>query len=152
MVNVKEMNKAYTEVYLFLELLGDEYKNKISKKVYNYIVDERDKSYNPDIQEGNNLSKEALTLISALNLQYWCEDEEERRELKEVYSNNAKIELQRQDEETSPENLFKTSRLKDEQRERELEEEREANLIAVEEPKGIFGKIIAFFKGLFGKK
>ena len=148
MVNVKEMSKAYTEVYLFLEILGDEYKNMISTRVYDYIVDGRDKLYNPDIQEGNNLSKEALALIAALNLQYWCEDDKEREELKKIYYDNYIIELQGQ-EENSLEDLFKTSKLKNEQGEKIPEEEKK--LMIIEEPKGIIGKVIAFFKKLLGK-
>ena len=148
MVNVKEMSKAYTEVYLFLEILGDEYKNMISTRVYDYIVDGRDKLYNPDIQEGNNLSKEALALIAALNLQYWCEDDKEREELKEIYYDNYIIELQGQ-EDNSLEDLFKTSKLKNEQGEKIPEEEKK--LMIIEEPKGIIGKVIAFFKKLLGK-
>ncbi len=153
MVNTANIPRAYSEVYSFINTLGDNYKNKIPKKLYENIEKGRDVNYNPryDINQKvdkKTFSHEGLALIAALNLQYWCDDEEEKKELKETYLNNTKIERKKQEEEMSPENLFKTSRLRDEERERALEQEREANLALVEEPKGIFGKIIAFFKRL----
>ena len=90
MVSTVKIPRAYSEVYSFINTLGIEYKEKIPNKVYDTIRDNRDKEYNPiykkeqTIQEGI-LSYEALCLLSALNLQYWCNDNEEKNILKQKY-------------------------------------------------------------------
>lgn len=108
MINTVKIPRAYSEVYNFINALGDEYKNKIPGKVYNAIRDNRDKEYNPIIEKDQTIKKgmlsyEALCLISALNLQYWCEDNEEKILLKEKYIENTK----KEQEKYSYENLFK---------------------------------------------
>ena len=49
------------------------------------------------------ISQEALSLIAALNLQYWCKDENEKIKLKQTYIENTK----KEDEKYSYDNLFK---------------------------------------------
>lgn len=104
------MPKAYSEVYEFINLLGTVYINKIPTKIYNIIKNNRDMNYMPKLCkeqkiEKGTLSKEALTLISALNLQYWCEPKE-KIELKEKYIQNTKLEEQKY----SYEKLFKNKK------------------------------------------
>lgn len=111
MVNIANTSRAYSEVYEFINSLGNEYKNKLPKKIYLTIQDNRDKNYIPKYEvnqsvDGNTFSKEALALISALNLQYWCEDVEEKERLKKVYTENQKLE----NEKYSYENLFKNNK------------------------------------------
>ena len=42
-----EQTLIYSEVYGVLEMLGEEYINAIPKKMYTFIKENRDKSYNP---------------------------------------------------------------------------------------------------------
>ncbi|MCX4302678.1 MAG: hypothetical protein K1W33_08025 [Clostridia bacterium] len=110
MINSAKIPRAYSEVYSFLNVLGNYYINKIPDAIYDTIKENRDKSYTPiyDKNENitqNSISQEGLALISALNLQYWCNDEEEKTKLKEIYINNDKIE----NEKYSYDNLFKNN-------------------------------------------
>ena len=100
MINYSILPKAYSEVYAFIEALGIDYKRKIPKKVYNNIDKLRDKNYNPKYHKDQSLSldiisKEALALIAALNLKYWCYNEEKRNELKKQYVENYKKEQEK---------------------------------------------------------
>lgn len=110
MINVLNTPKAYSEVYEFINVLGDEYKNKIPSEIYLNIENNRDRQYVPKYnakQEINSstFSKEALALISILNLQYWCDDPKEVSRLKSVYMKNEEIEKER----ISPKNIFKNN-------------------------------------------
>ena len=85
--------KAYSEVDEFLELLNNEDREKIPQKLRNFFREEKDKSYTKGIIlektiEEQNLLKETLAIIAFLNLQYWCESEEEKQRLMSIYNNN----------------------------------------------------------------
>lgn len=113
MVSTVKIPRAYSEVYSFINTLGIKYKEKIPNKIYDTIRDNRDKEYNPiykkeqSLQEGV-LSHEALCLLSALNLQYWCDDNEEKNILKQKYIENTK----KEQEKYSYDNLFKSKQPK----------------------------------------
>lgn len=86
--------QAYTEIDTFIDLLDEYNKNKIPKKLREYFKKEKDINYikkinpNQPIKE-QNLKEETLSLIAMLNLQYWCEDENEKKyqaELREKYN------------------------------------------------------------------
>ena len=85
MINIANTSRAYSEVYEFINTLGDEYKSKLPKKIYLTIQDNRDKNYVPRYDKNQNVdnntfSKESIALISALNLQYWCNDVQEKKD------------------------------------------------------------------------
>ena len=108
MINIVKIPRAYSEVYSFINTLGMEYIEKIPNKIYNTIKDNRDKEYNPVFKKEQTLkegllSHEALCLLSALNLQYWCNDNEEKNLLKQKYIENTK----KEQEKYSYDNLFK---------------------------------------------
>jgi len=85
----------YSEVYSFINALGESYIKKLPKKLYKTIQDNRSKSYNPvfdaskPLKDGD-LSKASLSFIAMLNLQYWTTDKEEQKELAKTYINNNK--------------------------------------------------------------
>jgi len=108
MINTAKIPTAYSEVYSFINALGNNYINKIPTKLYNTIKDNRDKDYNPIFNSSQKLdstmiTQEALSLIAAINLQYWCDNDAEKQELKQIYIGNTKLE----EEKYSYENLFK---------------------------------------------
>ena len=110
MINTMKTPQAYAEVYCFINSLGDKYKSKIPISVYNVIESNRDKNYNIEINANQEISQgmlshEALALISALNLQYWCTSEEEKNELKQKYKENN----EKEKEKYSYDNLFKNN-------------------------------------------
>lgn len=145
MVSTVKIPKAYSEVYSFINTLGIEYIEKIPNKIYNTIRDNRDKEYNPiykkeqTIKEGI-LSYEALCLLSALNLQYWCNDNEEKNLLKQKYIDNTK----KEQEKYSYDNLFENkSKVAN-----NISEEQE-NIAMIEYKESIFTKIKKWFKRTF---
>lgn len=89
-----ELTKAYAEVYEILKYIPLEQYNKIPKEVINVFKNRRDKTYkvriNPALPlENQNLQRKTLILLSVLNLDYWC-GEEEREEILNIYWQNEK--------------------------------------------------------------
>ena len=104
--------QAYAEIDTFLDLLDEYYRNKIPPKLREYFKKEKDVNYikninpNQPIKE-QNLKEETLALIAMLNLQYWCEDENEKKELKRIYEENEKKYQIKLREKYNPDNIFK---------------------------------------------
>lgn len=90
---MKDYSIAYAEVYSIIEKLGDRYKEKIPKKFIEYIDENRNKDYIlENITEENIseliISRDALVILSLLNLNYWEEDDKEKARLLEIYKQN----------------------------------------------------------------
>ncbi|MBO5141415.1 MAG: hypothetical protein J6C46_00160 [Clostridia bacterium] len=88
--------QAYSEVDEFLELLDEEFKNKVPENFRKFLKNEKDRNYKKNINPKlpiveQNLKREALAIIAFINLQYWCEDEKEKHELIKIYKDNEKI-------------------------------------------------------------
>lgn len=87
--------QAYAEIDSFIDLLDEYNKNKIPEKLREYFKNEKDEKYikkiNPNQSiQSQNLKEETLALIAMLNLQYWCENEDEKERLKKIYAQNEK--------------------------------------------------------------
>ena len=105
--------QAYTEIDNFIELLDEYNRNKVPKKLREYFKKEKDNTYtkiiDPNIPiKEQNLKEETLALIAMLNLLYWCEDEEEKQRLKNIYSDNEIKHQQKLREMYNPDDVFKT--------------------------------------------
>ena len=149
--------QAYTEIDNFIELLDEYNRNKVPKKLREFFKREKDNTYtkiiDPNIPiKEQNLKEETLALIAMLNLQYWCEDEEEKQRLKKIYSDNEIKHQQKLREMYNPEDVFKTKQ-KQEQIENEISsEEIKENVSMVEYKKETFTeKIKKFFAKIFKK-
>lgn len=86
-------NQVYSEVYAVLAALGDECIKKTPKYVLDYIAENRDCDYVVKIDknlplEEQNLSRDAIAVIAVLKLDYWCETDEERKELISILEAN----------------------------------------------------------------
>ena len=91
-INTRE---AYAEVDNFIECLYLYDKNKIPESIRKYFKKEKSKNYNKIIDanqpiKNQNLKDETLAIIAMLNLKYWCDDEEEKKRLMTIYSENEK--------------------------------------------------------------
>ena len=91
-INTRE---AYAEVDNFIECLDLYDKNKIPESIRKYFKKEKSKNYNKIIDvnkpiKDQNLKDETLAIIAMLNLKYWCDDEEEKKRLMTIYSENEK--------------------------------------------------------------
>lgn len=84
-----KQSQVYAEVYAVLSVLGGQYIRKIPQNVLDIIANQRDmlreyKIYEDKPLEEQNLSKEALALLAALKLDYWCESEQEKTKLQNL--------------------------------------------------------------------
>lgn len=84
---------AYAEVDNFIECLDLYYKNKVPDDIRKYFKKEKNKNYNKMIDinqpiKDQNLMDETLAIIAMLNLKYWCDDEEEKKRLINIYLEN----------------------------------------------------------------
>lgn len=84
MKNESEM--AYAEVDAILNLLEKEAVEKIPLKVREFFKNEKNKNYIPDINSeisliDQKLKRETIVLLAILNLNYWCDSEEEKKEI-----------------------------------------------------------------------
>ena len=141
---------AYSEVHKILSLLEDEYVEKVPEKVKKFFEEERMKDYEPDIKADiplteQNLKRETMVLLAILNLNYWCNSEEEKQSFLNELAENEK-EKKELEERYNPDNLFK-NRAKNSN----VNDLYEENLQMIEYKKPNFiqrllGKIAKFFK------
>lgn len=145
------LSKAYAEVLLILSYMEQKYADMIPKKLLELFNEEKDQNYQPDINPKislaeQNLQRKTLALLAMLNLNYWCKDENEKKELLKMYAeNDKKIEAEMR-ERYNPDNLFKKKE-KEEQNDEIKEESTE--IIEYKEQnifKKILNKIMKFFK------
>lgn len=138
---------AYSEVYQILKLMGTKYREKIPNKLLEIIVNEMDKDYKPNINIKNPLAEQHLhqrtyDILGMLQLNYWCENEIEKRKLLKKFSDNDKKKEKELYEKYNPNNIFKSD---DSNEENEIKQTKE--LIKYEEStiKKILNKILKFF-------
>lgn len=141
------LKNAYTEVNQIIELLGEEYKSKIPKKVLNIFKENQDINYKTNISKNKpidemKISRTTLIIISILNLKYWEVEDNKKKELRSIYDENEvkfqnKISLYRQKDWLQRE---KNEMIQVENKEEKgLIEEKDISLIK---------KIIKFFKNM----
>ncbi len=92
MENVKYSN-AYAEVLHYLKGIDNSYIEKIPKKLIAFFEENANYSYKCDFNyelplNELHLSEVALGLIGMISLNYWCNSEEEKNKLKEVFYQN----------------------------------------------------------------
>ena len=142
---------AYSEVCTILNMLEDEYKERVPKNVMDFFEEERDKEYNPIIDvniplEKQNLKRKTLVLLAILNLNYWCDSEEEKQEILDSFAKNEELKRLKEKELTENyniNNLFNKIENTENKTEVSLIEYKEQNFIQ---------KIISKIKSLFGRK
>ena len=146
------LSKAYAEVLLILSYMEQKYIDMIPKKLLELFNEEKDKNYQPNINPNvslaeQNLQRKTLALLAMLNLNYWCKDENEKKELLKMYSeNDKKIEAEMR-ERYNPDNLFK----KKEKVEQNNDIKQEKTELIEYKEKNIFRKILDRIKTFFRK-
>ena len=143
-MNIKT-KEIYSEVYQVLNLLGNEYIDKLPKSLFNMLEEKRNINYEPKYTDDlplnkQNIKKETLSIIALLHLNYWCENANEKNELNQMFKNN---EDRYQDElrkKYNPDNIFK----------KHIQEniiKKEVALVEYKEP--IFRRLINTIKNIF---
>lgn len=107
-----ETKDIYSEVYQVLNLLGNEYVNKLPNNLFNMLKEKRNIDYNPKYIEDiplnkQNIKKETLSIIALLHLNYWCDSEKEKLELKQILNSNEERYQQELRNKYNPEDIFK---------------------------------------------
>lgn len=143
--------QAYSEIDEFLRLLSDEQRNKIPQKLREFFKEEKDENYIKGINptepiKNQNLKEETLGIIALLNLQYWCEDENEKQRLKEVYAKNESIYQEMLQVSFNPDDIFKKKNSNIEKKQKRIE-----NTQIVEYKESFIKKIIEKVKKIFLK-
>ncbi len=104
--------QIYSEVYQVIKVMGQEYIDKLPHSLWSMLETQRDMNYNPqfteeDIMAGTKISEDALSVISLIHYNYWCETEEEKHMLEEIiHKNEDKYEKELR-EKYDPNNIFK---------------------------------------------
>lgn len=106
---------AYAEVDEILKLLEQKYVDRIPDKIKKFFKEERSQEYNPIIRadiplDEQNLNRNTFILLAVLNLNYWCDSEEEKQEILREFAENENVKIQEQkelEEKYNPDNLFK---------------------------------------------
>ncbi len=87
--------RLYSEVYAMLQALGEEYIKRLPTQLYHLIENSKDGSYMPvyhieTLENETNIMRESLAMIALFHLNYWCESEEEKKELEQLLEENEK--------------------------------------------------------------
>ena len=141
--------RAYSEVDKILSFMEIEYVEKVPKKLRETFKNVKLKDYNPDIDKNiplneQNLERKTYAILAMLDLNYWCNSEEEKQELLKAYSNNDKKREEELREKYNPDNLFKN-------KVKEIEQEKTEEETALVEYKeeSFIKKLINRIKRLF---
>lgn len=149
-----ELLKAYTEVDVILSYMEKVYIDKVPKKMRELFRNEKLQGYKPNINpkiplDEQNLQNKTYDILAMLNLNYWCESEEEKQELISIYAENDRKKEAELREKYNPDNLFKKKELQEEKIEQKISEENKA-LIEYRE-NNLFKRIINKIMNLFKK-
>ena len=144
--------KMYSEVDGVLNAMDEEYRNKVPQTLKNLILKNKDNSmkFRYDMTmplTEQNISKEALSMIALIHLNYWCKNEEEKAELKRIFKENAIKNEEERKKLYSPDIIFKNKSVPT----KEIDETQEASkdMQMIEYKESIFKKIANFIKRIF---
>ncbi len=111
-INTKE---TYSEVYSVLNMLGENYIKRIPKNLYKMIKDSKSSTYNPKYTteislDKQHIKKESLSMIALFHLNYWCNSNEEKMQLKQIFKDNEEKYQAELREKYNPDNIFKNNK------------------------------------------
>lgn len=98
--NKTDDNIMYAELSEILKMMEPKEANKIPKKLLEVIEKEKSNTYIPNYSSkielnSQNIKKETLAMLALLYINYWCEDENEKKEyLKLIEENEQKYRQQ----------------------------------------------------------
>ena len=102
---------AYAEVLEVLENMEKIYIQKIPKKFINFLKENASKDYQKHITtekplKSQNLNEKTLSILALINLKYWVESEEHKKELLEKYKENEIKELEKLSKQFDTSSIF----------------------------------------------
>ena len=143
-----QTQEIYSEVYSILNLLGESYIKKLPVSLFNMIKEEKRQDYNPKYDseinlEQQSIKRETLSIIALFHLNYWCNSDEEKNEIRTLFKTNEKKHQAEIREKYNPDNLFKKHSLQQE----ESTITNEVAMVEYKEP--LFKRIINKIKIIF---
>lgn len=105
---------AYAELLEVLSYMDEGYTNKIPKKLMALFKENALSTYEKHIDinkslEEQNISRKTTALIAVLTVQYWCEDENQKQELLNIFNENERKYQKEIREKYNPDNIFNNS-------------------------------------------
>lgn len=152
--------EAYAEIDAILNYMDESYINQIPSKIRNAFKELKSKTYIKEIDpsiplENQNLKRETITLLSVLNYNYWCTDENRKKELMNIYTTNTQKAEEELKEKYNPDNVFNNVKSSDTQSNRgntssNNSTNESVDIIVTKE--SFISKIINKLKGFFKRK
>lgn len=144
---MEECKKALSEVNVIINSIPEELRAKISNKLKNTIELERDKEYNPDVNElviENKMLPETIIILGMIYRDFLC-SETERENLKNREKEIIKEKNEENESKYSYEKLFKERKTNNS----EKIENKEMALIEIKEK--WYEKVLKFFRTILRK-
>ena len=115
----EEQAYAYAELLEILSFTDENLVNKIPKKLMNIFQTNASTTYENHLTasiplEEQDVSKKTAALIALLSLNYWCETEDEKNELKSILAENQRIKEEKLREKYNPDNIFNNKAIQEE--------------------------------------
>ncbi len=144
---MSKLADVYSEVYEILSILGNDYIDKLPSKLYEHISNERNKEnfvqfdVNQPIEK-QGIEKDTMNFIAYLNLQYWSDEKEKQKLVKQYTKNDERMQKKLQ-EKYQLDNLFR--------KDVEVKKEEITGIELATYRVSIFRKIFNRIKNLFNK-
>ena len=140
---------AYKQLITILNNMEPEYKEKIPKKLMKLFEENsaEDYEFNLDLTrplQEQELNSKTLALLAMLNLNYWCETEEEKQELIKHYTENERKYQEELRKKYNTDNIFQKNN-----KENKQEETTEEQVALVEHRESVIRKLINKIKSIF---
>ena len=106
---------AFAEVDEILNFMDKQYQKKIPEKLRKLISNNKSTDYNVVIKPNiplteQKISRKALAILSVINYNYWCIEEENKERLIEKYKKNETAKQEKLRELYNPDNLFEAKK------------------------------------------
>ena len=149
---MEDIKMAYCEVDIILGQMEEEYVNKVPTELRKLFKEQKRMDYSPKIKSDvpladQNLMRKTIAILAMLNLNYWCEDEKEKQELIQMYSENDRKREDELREKYNPDNLFKKKDIEVE----EITENTENKELTVYKKENFFKMILRKIFSIFKK-
>ena len=140
---------AYKQLITILNNMEPEYKEKIPKKLMKLFEENSAEDYEFHLDltrplQEQELNSKTLALLAMLNLNYWCETEEEKQELIKHYTENERKYQEELRKKYNTDNIFQKNN-----RENKQEEITEEQVALVEHRESVIRKLINKIKSIF---
>lgn len=112
---------AYAEMLEILSFTDESLVKKLPNKLINIFKENALSTYEKHLDssiplEDQEISQKTAALIALLSLNYWCETEEEKNELKAILAENDRLKEQELREKYNPDNIFNNNNVSSEKK------------------------------------